>query len=173
MEGEVTGNTNLCRDLNVFSLSFSLETDIRGKRNVLIAGKHMKNVAAEKPFSTEGLQQPRRMEGFAYPEWSCWEGAARGLCKSLIGWAGADCRSRGCTHCSTWVLIMQITPPSQGPGQLAKWEKLWLCISECSAFSSQTCPQTEQKKHKHTALPPPLLGSTSHWAARVATHPYE
>lgn len=50
-----------------FSLLFT-GTDIRGKMNVFIAGKHMKNEAAEKPFGTEGLQQPRRMEGFAYPE---------------------------------------------------------------------------------------------------------
>lgn len=97
----------------VFSLFFH-GNGHQGQKKCLYCWQTHKNGAAEKPFGSEGLQQPRRMEGFAYPEWSCWEGAARGLCKSLIGWAGADCQSRACTRCCTWVVIMQITPPQPG-----------------------------------------------------------
>lgn len=45
-----------------------MEKGIGSKRNVFIAGKHLKNEAAEKLVGTEELQQPTRMEGFAYPE---------------------------------------------------------------------------------------------------------
>lgn len=57
------------RSLWRFRCGFSplfIEKDIRSKRNVFIAGKHPKN--EEKPIGTEELQQPTRMEGFAYPE---------------------------------------------------------------------------------------------------------
>jgi len=47
---------------------FSWKTGIRSRRNVFITGKHLKIEAAEKPVGTEELQQPTRMEGFAYPE---------------------------------------------------------------------------------------------------------
>lgn len=123
-----------------FQCSFShifVEQGVRRKRNALENIWKMKqriNQSAQRNCSSQREWRDLHIQS---------EAAGKELQRDYANpWLGERwliARAGGCTHCSgpgQW--LCKLHTHSQSAGQLAKWEKLWLCISKCALFSTQT-----------------------------------
>lgn len=160
MEEDITGETDLCGDFGVVSLLFSLKRTSGAKDMSLLLEnirKMKRNQLAQRNCSSQREWRDLHIQSEA-----AGKELQRDYANPRLGERWLIARAGGCTHCSVpgqW--LCKLHTHSQSAGQLAKWEKLWLCISKCAAFSTQMItPRSVQNKHERTPLPPlaPLRG---------------
>lgn len=136
---EVTGETNLCGDFSVVSLFFSWNRASGAKEMPLLLEsiwkmKQQRNESAQRNCSSQREWRDLHIQSEADGK-----ELQRDYANPWLGKRWLIARAGGCTHCSgpgQW--LCKLLTHSQSAGQLAKWEKLWLCISKCAVFSTQT-----------------------------------